>query len=92
LKFPYYKQQDQKDCGPTCLRMLCSFYGRKIPIQKLRTLCFINRGGVNLLAISEAAEKLGFRTSGVKLDIEALKNAELPCILHWRQNHFIVLY
>ena len=52
------------DCGPTCLRMICAYFGRKIPIQKLRALCFINRGGVNMLAISEAAEKLGFRTTG----------------------------
>ncbi|MGZ3756232.1 MAG: cysteine peptidase family C39 domain-containing protein [Mucilaginibacter sp.] len=92
MKFPYYKQQDQMDCGPTCLRMVCSYYGRKIAIQKLRALCFINRGGVNLLAISEAAEKLGFRTTGVKLSLEQLNQAELPCILHWRQNHFVVLY
>lgn len=80
------------DCGPTCLRMVCKYNGRKISIQKLRTLCFINRGGVNLLAISEAAEKIGFRTTGVKLTLQQLNQAELPCILHWRQNHFVVLY
>ena len=92
MKFTYYKQQDQMDCGPTCLRMVCSYYGRKIPIQKLRELCYINKGGVNLLAISEAAEKIGFRTTGVKLSISQLDEAELPCILHWRQYHFVVLY
>lgn len=80
------------DCGPTCLRMICSYYGRKIAIQKLRALCHINRGGVNLLAISEAAEKLGLRSIGVKLTLEQLNQAELPCILHWRTNHFVVLY
>lgn len=92
MSFIHYKQQDQMDCGPTCLRMVCSYYGRKIAIQKLRTLCFINRGGVNLLAISEAAEKIGFRTTGVKLSLSQLNEAELPCILHWHQNHFVVLY
>jgi len=80
------------DCGPTCLRMVCSYYGRKIAIQKLRALCYINRGGVNLLAISEAAEKIGLRSTGVKLSLNQLNEAELPCILHWRQNHFVVLY
>jgi ATP-binding cassette, subfamily B, bacterial len=80
------------DCGPTCLRMVSKHYGRNHSIQKLRTLCFINKGGVNLLAISEAAEKLGMRTTGVKLTLPQLKQAELPCILHWRQNHFVVLY
>ncbi|WP_299495757.1 peptidase domain-containing ABC transporter [Mucilaginibacter sp.] len=92
LKFPHYKQQDQRDCGPTCLRMVAKHYGRNFPIQKLRTLCFINRRGVSLLAISEAAEKIGFRSLGVKLTIDQLKEAELPCLLHWRQNHFVVLY
>lgn len=80
------------DCGPTCLRMVLRYYGRSIAIQKLRNLCFINRGGVNLLALSEAAEKLGMRTTGVKLNVEQLKEAELPCILHWHNNHFVVLY
>src|ERR1700744_600597 len=80
------------DCGPTCLRMVCKYYGRSLPIQKLRALCFINRGGVTLLDISEAAEKIGFRTTGVKLNLEQLSQAELPCILHWRQHHFVILY
>jgi ATP-binding cassette, subfamily B, bacterial len=80
------------DCGPTCLRMVLKYYGRAVAIQKIRTLCYVNRGGVNLLALSEAAEKLGMRTTGVKLNIEQLNEAELPCILHWRKNHFVVLY
>jgi ATP-binding cassette subfamily B protein len=72
--------------------MITKYYGRNISIQKIRGLCYINRGGVNLLAISEAAEKLGLRTTGVKLSLDKLNQAELPCILHWRQNHFVVLY
>ncbi|WP_460693277.1 peptidase domain-containing ABC transporter [Mucilaginibacter puniceus] len=92
MNFTHYKQQDLMDCGPTCLRMVTKYYGRNVSIQKLRLLCHINKGGVNLLAISEAAEKLGMRTTGVKLILSQLKQAELPCILHWRQNHFVVLY
>lgn len=80
------------DCGPTCLRMIVKHYGRNYPIQKLRALCQINRGGVNLLGISEAAEKIGFRSLGVKLTIDQLKEVELPCILHWKQDHFVTLY
>lgn len=80
------------DCGPTCLRMIGKYYGRSFNLQKLRELCKINREGVSLLGISEAAEKLSFRSSGVKVTLEQLKEAELPCILHWRQNHFVVLY
>lgn len=80
------------DCGPTCLRMVCRHFGRSMAIQKLRALCHIDRGGVKLLAISEAAEKIGLRTTGVKISLDQLHQAELPCILHWGQNHFVVLY
>ncbi|WP_184629269.1 peptidase domain-containing ABC transporter [Pedobacter cryoconitis] len=92
MKFPYYKQLDQMDCGPTCLRMIAKYYGRNYSLQKLREICRINRDGVSLLGISEAAEKIGFRTSGVKIDLTQLNEIELPCILHWRQRHFVVLY
>lgn len=80
------------DCGPTCLRMVAKFYGRNYSLQKLREYCQISRDGVSLFGISEAAEQIGFRSLGVKLSIEQLQEAELPCILHWRQNHFVVLY
>jgi ATP-binding cassette subfamily B protein len=80
------------DCGPTCLRMVAKHFGRNFKVQTLRQLCEINREGVSLLGISDAAEKIGFRSLGAKLNIADLKEAELPCILHWRQNHFVVLY
>jgi ATP-binding cassette subfamily B protein len=90
--FPYYKQPDQMDCGPTCLRMVAKYYGRNFKLQTLRKLSEINKEGVSLLGISDASEKIGFRSLGVKLNANDLKEAELPCILHWRQNHFVVLY
>lgn len=90
--FPFYRQQDRMDCGPTCLRMLAKYHGKSYSIQKLRTICQVNRSGVNLLGVSEAAEKIGFRTLGIKLDIQQLKQVELPCLLHWRQNHFVILF
>ncbi|WP_419700262.1 peptidase domain-containing ABC transporter [Mucilaginibacter sp. NFX135] len=92
MAFPFYKQPDQMDCGPTCLRMVAKHYGRNFTVQTLRRLCEINKEGVSLLGISDAAEKIGFRSIGVKLNTAQLKEAELPCILHWRQNHFVVLY
>ncbi|MGV3761921.1 peptidase domain-containing ABC transporter [Parapedobacter sp.] len=90
--FSHYRQQDQMDCGATCLRMVCKHYGLNTDIYRLRQLCQVTKGGVNLLGISEAAEKIGFRTQGVKLTLEQLSKTPLPCILHWRQNHFVVLY
>ncbi|MGN8068185.1 peptidase domain-containing ABC transporter [Mucilaginibacter sp. 22184] len=92
MAFPFYKQPDQMDCGPTCMRMIAKHYGRNFTVQTLRRLCEINKEGVSLLGISDAAEKIGFRSMGVKINAAQLKEAELPCILHWRQNHFVVLY
>ena len=83
---------DEMDCGATCLRIIFKYYGKLVSIHKIRKLCQTTRNGVNLLGISEAAEKLGFRTYGVRLSLDQLKEVELPCILHWNQNHFVVLY
>lgn len=90
--FPHYQQLDQMDCGATCLRIVFKYYGQVVSINRIRKLCQTTQHGVNLLGISEAAEKLGFRTYGVRLTLEQLREAELPCILHWNQNHFVVLY
>ncbi len=80
------------DCGPTCLRMVARHFGRTYKIQTLRNYCQINKEGVSLLGISDAAEKIGFRSLGAKLSLADLKEAERPCILHWQQQHFVVLY
>jgi ATP-binding cassette subfamily B protein len=90
--FPHYKQMDMMDCGATALRIVFKYYGQLVSIHKIRKLCQTTKNGVNLLGISEAAERLGFRTYGVRLSLEQLNEAELPCILHWNQNHFVVLY
>jgi ATP-binding cassette subfamily B protein len=92
MSFNTYKQLDGMDCGPTCLRMVAKHYGRNYNLRTLSNLCGFNKEGVSLLGISDAAEKIGFRSLGVKLNSADLKQAELPCILHWRQNHFVVLY
>lgn len=91
--FPHYHQLDSADCGPTCLRMIARYYGRSYTLETLRERCFITREGVSMLGISDAAESIGMRTMGVKISVEQLaKDAVLPCILHWNQNHFVVLY
>ncbi|WP_165042822.1 peptidase domain-containing ABC transporter [Dysgonomonas sp. ZJ709] len=92
--FPSYKQLDSMDCGPTCLRMIAKYYGRSTyNIQELREKSFITRDGVSMLGISDAAESIGFRTSGIKITFDQLvKEKPFPCILHWNQNHFVVCY
>lgn len=88
----FIAQHDQMDCGPSCLAMISSHYGKDFNLQYLRDNCFITREGVSLLGICEAAEKIGFKHISAKLKIEDLENELLPCILHWNQNHFVVLY
>ncbi|HVM86880.1 MAG TPA: peptidase domain-containing ABC transporter [Puia sp.] len=93
MQFPFYRQPDWMDCGPTCLQMIIKYYGKNIELQLIREKCQIGKDGVSLLGISEAAESLGFRTQAVKLNYDKLvKDATLPCILYWNQYHFVVLY
>lgn len=90
--FQSYQQLDSMDCGPTCVRMIAKYYGKSYSLQYLRENSFITREGVSLLGISDVAEKIGFKTIGAKITLEQLAEANLPCILHWNQNHFVVCY
>lgn len=90
--FPFYKQLDAMDCGPTCLRMVAKHYGKHYSLETLRQKSFIGREGVSMLGISTAAESIGFRTIGVHISFQQLAEALLPCIVHWKQNHFVVVY
>ncbi len=80
------------DCGPSCLRMIAAFYGKTYSLQKLRELAHITREGVSLLGLSEAAEAIGFRTIGARITLEQLLEAPKPCVVHWDQDHFVVVY
>lgn len=93
MAFPHYPQPDAMDCGPTCLRMVARYYGKFYNIQTLRERSYITREGVSLLGTSRAAESIGFRSMGVKISFEQLAaEAPLPAIVHWNQNHFVVVY
>lgn len=92
MPFTVYRQLDAMDCGPTCLRMVAKHYGKSYSLEYLREQSYITREGVSLLGISEAAEKIGFRTLAAKISFAQLdEEATLPCILHWNQKHFVVL-
>ncbi len=91
--FPFYRQYDAMDCGPTCLQMITRYYGKKTALEDIRKMCEINKSGVNLLGINNTAEQLGFSTVNVKISLHDLvAENNLPAILHWDQNHFVVLY
>ena len=89
--FPFYKQLDAMDCGPTCLRMVARHYGKHFTLQTLREKSHLTREGVSMLGIARAAEDIGMQTMGVSLTWERLKvEAPLPVIVHWQQKHFVV--
>ncbi|MEV4883664.1 peptidase domain-containing ABC transporter [Chitinophaga ginsengisegetis] len=92
-KYRFYRQLDFMDCGPTCLRMIASYYGEEYSLDYLRANSYITKNGVSLLGLSEAAEKIGFKTLSTKLSYDQLfEQAPLPAVLHWNQEHFVVLY
>ena len=91
--FPHHQQVNTKDCGATCLQIISEYYGRKISLKKLREYSHISREGASLMGLSDAAEKVGFRTVGLCPTVEMLKSdIQLPCILFWDQNHYVVCY
>ncbi len=91
-KFPNYIQTEGKDCGPTCIKIIAKYYGKVINTQQLRTLSETTREGSSLLGLSEAVETMGFRSLGVKLTYNKLKEAPLPCLVHWNKDHYVVVY
>ena len=92
-RFPFVRQPDSMDCGPACLSMITQYYGKEYSLDYLRQNSFIGKDGVSLLGISRAAEQIGFRTIGGRVTFDNLTHkALLPCIAHWRQEHFVVIY
>ena len=84
---------DSHDCGVSCLQMIAKYYGKSYSLRTLREYSFISREGSSLMGVSDAAEKIGFRTTGVKTSLRYLQERiSLPCVLHWDQNHYVVLY
>lgn len=93
FQFPHEFQMDAKDCGPACLKIVAKYYGKYYSLQYLRDLCGMTREGVSILDISYAADKIGLRTLSVKTTFSELADKVLlPCIIHWDNSHFIVVY
>ena len=84
---------DAKDCGPACLKIIAKYYGKYYSLQYLRDLCGITREGVSFLDISYAARQIGLRSVSVKATLpDLLTRISLPCIIHWDNSHFVVVY
>ncbi|MEO8237582.1 MAG: peptidase domain-containing ABC transporter [Flavobacterium sp.] len=92
-KFPHYHQYDFMDCGPTCLKMVCKYFGKNIDLVYLRELSSITGQGTTFAGLVDAAEKMGLTTMGLSVTFEDLsEHLPLPCIVHWRQRHYAVVY
>ncbi len=93
MHFPHYIQREAKDCAPTCLKMVAKFYGKNIPLAYLRKVCYTQRIGTTMLGLSEGAETIGFDSLCLHLTWEQFSaGVPLPCIIHWDNDHFIVVY
>lgn len=93
LRFPHEYQMDSMDCGPAVLKIICRFYGQYHSVQRLRDLCGISREGVSFQDLCYGAEKVGLRAFATEVSIDDMcKIVKLPCIVHWKSNHFIVVY
>ncbi len=92
-KFPFYRQLDFSDCGPSCLRMIAKYHGKSYSANFLRKKSNITREGVSFSGLAEAAESIGYNTLAVRINWKTLANeVQLPCIVHWRERHFVVVY
>ncbi|WP_338877040.1 peptidase domain-containing ABC transporter [Spirosoma sp. SC4-14] len=92
-KYPFYRQYDLMDCGPTCLRMISKFYGKTLDAAYLREIASLARDGTTLGGLADAAERIGFGTLALNAPYDTLaEQIPLPCIAHWRQRHFVVVY
>jgi ATP-binding cassette subfamily B protein len=92
-KFPKYLQLYSKDCGPSCIKIICEHYGKFVPIEKISEEAQTNREGSNMFGLIKASEELGFKTLATKTSFKALSDhAPLPFIAHWNQSHFCVVY
>jgi ATP-binding cassette subfamily B protein len=92
MLFPTFKQQFKMDCGPSCLKIILTYYKINYSIHQIREYFDDLNKGTSLLQISSVAERLGFKAQGLNLNIEALKKTKFPCIAFWNQKHFVVVY
>lgn len=90
--FPFYHQHDSMQCGIACIKIICRYYGKQMSTDLLESLCPSTSQGVSLGAINKTMKELGFKTICGRFDLKTLRTLPLPCILHWNQDHFVVLY
>lgn len=91
-RFKLVRQHDAMECGIASLAMICAYYGKTVSLSSLSKICMPTHEGVSLKGIKDAATLLGLETMTGSLSIEDIRKVNKPLILHWHQNHFVVLY
>jgi ATP-binding cassette, subfamily B, bacterial HlyB/CyaB len=92
IRFPFIMQHDEMTCGTTCLMMISKYHGKTFSSSRLRDMAHVDLSGSSLANLAGAAEQFGFATRGLKIDIDALAQVTLPCIIHWQGYHYVVVY
>ena len=91
--FPHYHQLDQTDCGPTCLKIIAAYYGKYLDIDYLRKISNKSYDGSTFANLADAGKQFGIDLNGFRITVNQLnEELPLPTILHWKQNHFVVIY
>ena len=91
-QFPWIKQNDAMQCGSACLAMICMFHGQKKNLSEISQICKPSISGISVNGIEEAAEKLGLKADSRFISSNELTSLKYPVILHWNQNHFVILF
>ncbi len=91
-KYPFYAQQSSSDCSAACVVMVGRYWGKEFNINRLRELAYVSRDGASLKGLANAVENLGFNSRPVKASLDRLAEQELPAIVHWKGNHYIVVF
>lgn len=88
----YVRQHDSMECGISCLSMVCKKFDKEYDTSELYKICKATKEGVSLKAITETARSIGLDSVSVQITLDDLMSNKLCSILHWNQNHFVVLY
>jgi ATP-binding cassette subfamily B protein RaxB len=88
---PVVLAAEAAECGLACMTMIARRYGHDVDLNGLRQRFSFSINGANLRSLMELADQLGFACRPIKIEPEALNKVQLPAVLHWNLNHFVVL-